>query len=309
MFTLKDIAVLYWANIKSFWRNSFRIYESDDHTEVGPFPRWFFELIFFIPSIVVIPIIKTIIDFVTRKPLSQDDDLQIQHKMDALQDMDLLEFTIKKIIQAQTLYQSQNSKNLISALGLLQSEKINGRYMSVPRQTTFSPTDAPEMQRANRTLEEVLAQLGITVEDFLASGQTPLSPQFEALTEEEKQAHLIKQWKAVKDYMQNSENKGAKLMQYIQINLSEPMQRDNRETTLKVKAQMEIDRLDKQGSSSSKSKAEAIRNTISPGKSFDEGALRQALLIHRGFFKHMPDAYAHVFCEEHTMSNSRQWYI
>ena len=73
---------LYWANIKRFWDESFISRESyDNPTEVGPFVGWFIELIFFIPNIIIIPFVMTVIQFFTRKPIAENERLELSRKL------------------------------------------------------------------------------------------------------------------------------------------------------------------------------------------------------------------------------------
>lgn len=57
---------LYWSNIKLFWQNSF-LHVNDSNAFLTKL-RWLIELIFFIPNIIIFPIIRTILDFCTKKP-------------------------------------------------------------------------------------------------------------------------------------------------------------------------------------------------------------------------------------------------
>lgn len=60
--------LLYWSNIKRFWQNS--LLQFNERNAFLTKLKWLIELIFFIPNIIIVPIIWTIVDFCTKKPPS-----------------------------------------------------------------------------------------------------------------------------------------------------------------------------------------------------------------------------------------------
>lgn len=108
-----------------------------------------------------------------------------------------------------------------------------------------------------------------------------------------------RQLKAIQQYLTDPDNNGKKLMQFIHTNLSDNMNGSDRKHILVSKAEIEINRLKQMATSSSLKKADQIKEALSDlGQSLDENKLSKSLLIHRGFFKSMPDSYTNVYCTD-----------
>lgn len=163
MYTFNDYLKLYWLNIKRFWNNSFYNFENypdkltskynqllykknktfneeiwlgllhdqqNDksrravHSEVGPLPIWFIEFILFIPNIIIWPIIYTISDVFTRKPITQQKKDQLISTLEQLivTNPELFD-TIIHGISNQDIFQSINSKTVASDLYFADYEK------------------------------------------------------------------------------------------------------------------------------------------------------------------------------------------
>lgn len=314
MFTAKDVVALYWANAKNAYKASFSLSprlmnpaKEDYLPMVGYFLLiivWPIELVFMMLNVTLFQTVKTMVDIFTRKPLSSPERQVLQQTCDSLnaRSSEEVDSFIAGIIQPESLYQSQNSKRLISTLSNLNEQKLTGRrtYRSSSR-TEF--TNTPDMEHVNAVLTEVLYSSGFSIAAFLDDSDCV----YTALTADEIKENTLKQLEYIKAFIQNPENNGTKLMQYIQTNLSDEMLvKPTRETTLKERAEIEVARLEKKSTFSSNEKSSKIRAALDESTSFDETKLRASLLISRGFFgfrKTMPDSYANVFCNNSAPSN------
>jgi hypothetical protein len=117
------------------------------------------------------------------------------------------------------------------------------------------------------------------------------------------ESYRKKKLEAISNYLRNPDNNGKKLMQYMQVNSSGKLKED----TLTTKSTLEIERLEKIGTSSSMKKAKSIKAAMSmEGALLKNKRLRQSLMMHRGFFKNMPDSYTNVFCKDNLSASHSQ---
>lgn len=250
-----------------------------------------FELMIFLPRILLEPIIRTIIDIKTRKPSTLDAREKLGIKLKNLLEQNPSQFDIfiegmiadplrnntakggNSIFHNIQFYQSINSKTLIADLYLAK----------------FKEDHYPAI--INCPIED---------NDYLNTQQTIRRQQ---------------QLEAIQNYLNTSENNGTKLMQYMAVNLTDQFTNINtRESTLKTRARLELNRLAhlKKGLKSEKDieffeldeKIKAITFVLNSAN-FEESKLRDALGIKRdyGFFKkNMPKSYNNVFCGSRAYS-------
>lgn len=329
MFKIKDIPNLYWANIRLFWDKSFIKSEYPDQpSEVGPLVGWFIELIFFIPNIIIIPFIMTLIQLFTRKPIDENELIILTQKLKDIytEHPETFDIIVSGLCDDGYLYKSASSRAVISELrGINEDAQLEQLQKEVIDLNNFLNGSAirkeifmlwKSLSKSNRS-EEFSSV-------FVVEDENHKKHKFFELDESEwqyfftkfpgtdgdyyqlRQYHLsdeIKnncrktQFHAITSFITNPLNNGKKLMQHIDIHLSDDMIGENRKKTLITKANIEIERLKKIATSSSQNKANCIASAISE---FDEEKLRKSLLIHRGFFKSMPDSYENVFCNKHV---------
>jgi hypothetical protein len=309
-------------------------------SEVGPFPIWMIELVFFIPNIIVFPLIRTIVDFYTRKPL----DIDIRNKiitdlarmLDTPEEFDAF---VLGMCDELSLYQSSESKALVRDLRattaeakafkplmtglanlLNQTYAESGGEVSEDNLECFCKTltmecifyylrclDLQDKKSPNlckfmcQNLTQ--AQKTVFVTETTDDSGTTLKAKQHVVSDEVTAEYRQKQFDAVKNYLLNPDNNGKKLMQYMQVNSSGNL----KENTLKTKSTLEIERLEKIGTLSSKNKATLVRAAMpKDGDRLNEKGLREALKKHRGFFKNMPDSYTNVFCKDNSLASHSQ---
>ncbi len=357
-----NILLLYWMNITRFWKTSFYNYEAPHsifdkkrnelyykknktreeeiwlklleqrdlkhsyeimRTEVGSLPLWMFEFIFFVPSIIVFPVIRTIIDICTRKPLPSEEVSDLVSKLENLQEEDLeilLEPLSFDIGSGEHIFKSLNSRDLIADLHVARIEEyikpeileyIKNNNENDIIQNETGEILRPDQQKCYPSLppkDESNEQYNMEVERWIREGDSVLYRMIyrkgTSINTEHQSERLQKQKSAIQAFLQNPENNGSKLAQYFHVNLNRltGKQYDKGDSLLKARSERECARLRSLGSTCAKSKQDKI-TTIIAQDNLDEKKLASALLIHRGWglFSNMTTAFDHVYCSHESL--------
>ncbi len=277
--------------------SSKRVNPYHNFSEMGPVPRWLLEVSLFVPGIIIYPLLKTVADYTSRTHSVLFD---LDEKWDAFfNNEDGFKRLIAEIGDDPFWYQSLESQNLVRSLNELAlietlQPYVDGYLIYMKKAREDFERDAAKRGIVNIVYPEP-SYINIKEEAYL---NTLTSEAATASKANAKSNCRNNQITLIKKYINQPENKGAKLLQFIEANLLRAAEPDEtRKKNLLTKVRLEITRLEKRHVFFAEAKLRSMKAYILNDTIEKEDELRKIISVPRYFslFSKPPKSYNNVY--------------